>query len=51
MQPPFLQWAGGVEPQKKEIKYGGLDKTSTFRVVCWERGGDFFGGDGVAIFT
>ena len=34
-----------------QILEGGLDKTATFRVVCWERGGDFFGGDGVAIFT
>ena len=25
---------------------GGLDRTSTFRGGCWERGGDFFQGGG-----
>ena len=36
--------AGEVEPPTKFSKRGGLDRTSTFRGGCWERGGDFFQG-------
>ena len=45
--PSFLQ-GGGVELHTK-LKKGGLDRTSTFRGGCWERGGDFFQGGGVQL--
>ena len=41
---PPLCWGERVEPPTKFSKRGGgrLDRTSTFRGGCWERGGDFF---------
>ena len=40
---PFLLGGRGIEPPNKFSKRGGgLDRTSTFRGVCWERGGYFF---------
>ena len=44
--PPFCK-GGEVEPLTKFSKWGGgwLDKNSTFRGSCWERGGmNFFQG-------
>ena len=39
---------GRFEPPTKFSKRGGgLDRTSTFRGGCWERGGDFFQGGGL----
>ena len=38
--PPFC-WGGGGEPPTKFSKRGGLDRTSTFRGDCGERGCDF----------
>ena len=48
LQPNFIKMGGGGGGG------GGLDKTSTFRGGCWERGGDFFsvgggGGGGVQL--
>ena len=40
---PFCRGGGGVEPPTKFSKRG-LDRTSTFRGGCWERGECFFQG-------
>ena len=49
-----VRWGGGggrgLNLQPNFQKSGGLDRTSTFRGGCWERGGDFDQGV-VAIFT
>ena len=52
---PPLSWGvggggGGVKPPNFQKGGRGLDKTSTFRGDCWERGGDFFQG-GLQFFT
>ena len=39
---PLSAGGRGVEPPIKFLKRAGLDRTSTFRGGCWERGGDFF---------
>ena len=47
-----LSAGGGFDPSNQIFKKGaGFDMTSTFRGGCWERGGDFFQGGRVAIFT
>ena len=40
-RPPFLKIWLSLQPN---FQKGGLDRTSTFRGGCWERGGDFFQG-------
>ena len=47
VHPPPLSagWGGGLA-SNQIFKKGGLDKTSTFRGGCWERGDDFFQGAG-----
>ena len=50
--PPFLQGGeggGGGLSLQPNFKKGGLDRTSTFRRGYWERGGDFFSGEGVQL--
>ena len=42
--PPLSAAGLSIQPN---FKKGGLDRTSTFRGGCWERGGDFFQGGGV----
>ena len=44
VHPPSFCRGGGLSPNQI-FKKGGLDKTSTFRGGCWERGGDFFRGE------
>ena len=39
---PPLSAGGGGLASNQIFKKGGLDRTSTFRGGCWERGGDFF---------
>ena len=46
VHPPSFCRGGGLSPQPNFQK-GGLEKTSTFRGCCWERGGDFFPGEGL----
>ena len=49
--PPFLQGGGELNIQPNFQKEGGLDKTSLLEGGCWERGGDFFQGEGGLQFS
>ena len=49
--PPLSARRGGVEHPTKFQKEGGLDKTSLLEGGCWERGGDFFQGEGGLQFS
>ena len=51
VHPPLFAGGEGVKPPIKSSKSGRPGKTSTFRGGCWERGGEFVQGRGVAIFT
>ena len=42
--PPPFGGEGGLSLQPNVQKGGGLDRTSSFRGGCWERGADFFQG-------
>ena len=37
---------GGVEPPTKFSKSGGLTGPQPLEMICWERGSDFFQGEG-----
>ena len=44
--PPLSAGVGlNLEPNFQKGRGGGLDRTSTFRGVCWEKGSDFIPGE------
>ena len=45
--PPLCAGRGRVEPLTKFSKRGGLTGPQLLERGCWERGGDFFQGEGV----
>ena len=48
MHPPLFVGGGRVEPPTKFSKRGGgLTGPQLLKGGCWERGGDFFQGEGV----
>ena len=46
VHPPFCRTGGGVAPPTKFSKKEGLERPQLLEGGCWEKGGNFFLGEG-----